>query len=242
MTKATARGIFFNPGDASSFTTIARVGDPAGNSGAFFGVLKDAVLASDGGLAFPATLHGKNLRAVNAPTLWWKPGAAQPLRLLAQGGMPPGDLPVGAEWKTFPSLAIAAGRGPVFTATLVPGKGGVTAATANGVWATDFNGNPRLLFRTGDLIDLGGASGTRKLKTFTLLNALPGSTGVTRSINDAQQVVWRATFTDQSQAIVVTRCRTILRTVSRTTITPPADCAARPLQKLQFVLSNSSNT
>jgi hypothetical protein len=83
----------------------------------------------------------------------------------------------------------------------VPNKGPVTKASANGVWACDFNGDLRLLFRTG--VPHAIVAG-KTLKKFTLLNAAKGSTGVTRSFNSAQQVVWLATFDDKSQAIVTT--------------------------------------
>ena len=61
-----------------------------------------------------------------------------------------------------------------------------------------FNGNPRALFRTGDIIN------GKKLKKFTLLKVTVGNAGVTRSFNNAAQVVWLATFTDKSTAIIVT--------------------------------------
>ena len=197
-TKADALGIFLKPGLTGAYIALARVGKPSGVSGALFSVLKDPVLADDGGLAFHATLKGGTAKGLAATTLWWKP-PGEPLALLAQGGQRPGlDLPAAAQWKAFPSLAIAGGRGPIFTATLVSGKGGVTAATASGVWACDFTGMPRLLFRTGDTI------GGRKLKSFILLKATVGSVGVTRSFNNDAQVVWLATFTDKTTAIVTT--------------------------------------
>lgn len=197
VTKADAGGIFADLGDVT-FTTIARVGSDAGATGADFSVLKDPVLSDDGGIAFPATIKGGTVKGSAAATLWWQPSGGS-LALLAQGGAEPGDLP-GAQWKSFPSLAIAKNRGPVFTATLVPGKGGVTKANASGVWACDFASAPRLLFRTGATDIVTG----KTLKGFTLLNATKGSTGVARSYNAAQQVVWLATFTDKTQAIVTT--------------------------------------
>ena len=107
-----------------------------------------------------------------------------------------GDIP-DSQWKSFDSLAIT-DRGPLFAASLVPGKGGVTAKNATGVWACDFTGAPRLLFRTGDTV------GGKVVKTFTLLKATVGNLGVTRSFNNTAQVVWLATFTDKTTAIIRT--------------------------------------
>jgi hypothetical protein len=117
---------------------------------------------------------------------------------IARRGREPTARHPGRQWKSFPSLAIAANRGPIFTATLVPGKGGVVKSTASGVWAVDFTGELRLLFQTGDTID------GKKLKSFTLLNAVRGSEGVTRSINDDAAVVWLATFIDKTTAVIRT--------------------------------------
>jgi uncharacterized delta-60 repeat protein len=203
VTAANADGIFLSTAGASAprengglapgtFAPIARTDGPA-LPGAKFSAFKDPVLASDGGLVFPATIKGALVRGVATQTLWWKP-PGQNLRLLAQGGGAAAELP-GSKWKAFTSLAIAAVRGPIFAASITPGKG------AAGVWATDFTGTTRLLFCTGAPLAVGG----KTVKSFKVLNATVGSTGVTRSFNDAAQVVWLATFVeDKSQAIVVT--------------------------------------
>ncbi len=203
VTKADARAIFLSDSSTGAFTPIARVGKASGVGGSNFSLLKDPVLSSDDGIAFLATLKGGTVKGLTASTLWWQP-AGGALTLLAQGGTALGadsDLP-GAQFKAFTSLAIAgAHRGPIFVATLVPNKTNVAAATANSVWACDLAGEPRLLFRTGvpNAIVAG-----KTLKSFSLLTATVGSLGVTRSFNDAQKVVWLATFTDKSQAIITT--------------------------------------
>jgi hypothetical protein len=196
VTKSNANGLFADSTGAGAYSAISQVTSNAGATGAKFSQIEDPVLASDGGLAFPATIKGGTVKGIAGSTLWWQP-SGQALQLLAQGGAAPGDLP-GAQWKSFTSLAIAANRGPIFSAALVPGKGGMPKGNPVGVWAVDFLGQPRLLFRTG--MSISG----KTLKSFTLLNATVGSTGVTRTFNDAQQVVWLATFTDKTQAIVTT--------------------------------------
>lgn len=200
VTKANSRGIFADLDGSGTYSTIARVSKPTSPSDVTFGLLKDPVLAADGGIAFAATLKGSTAKGPAAQTLWWQPPGGQPT-VLAHGG--PGATPIagnpGAQWKSFSSLAIAANRGPIFTATLVPGKGGVTKATSNGLWATDFQGNVRLLVQAG-VTQIHG----KTVKSFILLNANVGSQGSTRSFNDNAFVVWRATFDDKSQAIVRT--------------------------------------
>lgn len=202
--------------NATEFVEVAARTYPTPVAGTVFSSLQDPVLSAEGSLAFPAKISGAGIKGSAANTLWWQPmrwAAALPesapettrragLTLLARGGGGaggvPNDLPTGAQWNTFTSLAIAANRGPLFIATLVVGKGGVTASNSTGVWAMDFTGKLLTLFRTGDTI------GTKKLKSFTLLTPTVGNTGVTRSFNGSGQVVWLATFTDKSTAIVTT--------------------------------------
>ena len=183
---------------------MARTGDPAhipGISGAKFSAFKDPVLASDGGVAFPATISGGGVKGAARQTLWWKP-PGDTLRLLAQAGAEPPAVP-GARWETLASLAIASGHGPIFTATLVAGQGGVTASNATGLWAMASDGALQLLFRTGDKIMLDDAT-ERKVRSFSVLKAVPGSVGVTRSFNDRGVVIWKATFTDGTQGVIQT--------------------------------------
>gem|GEM_PF-4821423 len=205
VTKANAQGIFFTSNASNTtdgFTTVVRLGDPAGATGGKFSALKDPVLGGDNGLAFPATIKGTGIKGASATTLWYRAPNATEAGLFAQGGHTGGGVPevsADAEWVTFPSLAIGGTRGPIFIATLKPSKGGVLKNQTQGVWATDYTGTLRLLVQTGvTQID------NKTVKSFTLLKALPGSTGVTRSFNDFGEVAWLATFTDGTTAIVKT--------------------------------------
>ncbi len=208
VTPANARGVFANIG-TTGFDSLARVGDDAGSTGGKFTILKDPVLADDGGLAFPATIAGRSIKGAASTTLWWVPaGSHSGVQLLAQGGagsttVP--DLP-SAQWQNFTSLAIAANRGPIFTATMTPGKGSVTGPTANGLWAMNTYGDMHLLIRSGvtSVAFDSNPAHNKAVKSFRLLTALPGSVGVTRSFNGNGQIAWLATFTDHTTAIVVT--------------------------------------
>lgn len=182
-----------------TFFPLVEVGQETSIGTSTFRTLKDPVLAADGGLAFASTIGGGGIKGVAANTLWWLPPDGE-FQLLAQGGQRAGiDLPANVVWSSFQSLAIAANRGPIFKGTLVRGKGGVTAANDTGVWAVDFNGDVRLLFRTGDK---GAIIPGKTLQSFDILRAAGYTSGVTRSFNDQQQVVWRAQFTDGSVAFI----------------------------------------
>ena len=197
VTASTARGLFRSHPDGS-YTTLARIGLPSSvMGGATFSLLRDPVLSSDDGVAFLATLRGGTAKGLNTSTLWWQPPGGA-IRVHAQGGSEAADVP-GSEWRAFSNLAIAGGdRGPVFAASLITGKGGVTASNDTGVWGTDFLGRPRLLFREGDTI------GGKRLTAFNLLRSTTGNVGVSRSLNDRFRIAWIATFSDKSTALMTT--------------------------------------
>lgn len=194
------RGIFAGLTANDAYAPLVLEGDPLGQTSVRFHLFKDPVLASDGGLAFPTTLRGVGLKGPMSQALGWIP-AGEDLILIAQGGAGSTAVPgiPGSQWQSFSSLAIAPGRGPIFVASLVLGKGGVTKATSRGLWATDFKGDLRLLVQTG-VTKVDG----KTVKSFALLTASSGSVGSTRSFNRSAQIVWRATFSDKTHGIVVT--------------------------------------
>jgi hypothetical protein len=206
ITRANARGVYSGTGVGGYDLLAGIAGDDAGSTGAKFSVLKDPVLAADGAIAFPATIKGGTVKGLAGSTLWWR-RANGGLTLLAQaGGMQPPGVAAGAQWEAFTSLAIAASRGPIFAATLVPRKGGISSSNASAVWSADFAGTLRLLFQAGETKIAFDADPMhdKLVKSFTLLKASAGCTSETRSFNDAGKVVWLATFADKTTAMVMT--------------------------------------
>ena len=191
-------------GDAEYIDPVAQIGQASGVGATKFAAFQDPVLAPHSTqVAFPATLRGTT-RAQDE-TLWWQP-YGNPLTLLARESAQPPEVPAGAKWDDFKSLAFPGAsseadflRGPIFLATMQRGVGGVHERNDTGVWAVDSESTLRLLFREGGTV-AGGI-----VKTIAVLDAVPGSPGVTRSFNNNAQVVWRATFTDGGSAIVVTQ-------------------------------------
>lgn len=107
-------------------------------------------------------------------------------------------MDVTAPQTTITSLAISGGAngGPLFYATMAQGYGGVDTTNDAGLWAVDSTGALRLLVREGDIV------GGKALKSFTALTGVSGSPGVTRSFNNAGQIIYHATFLDGSTALV----------------------------------------
>lgn len=158
---------------------------------------KDPVVSSDGTRkAWDGTIKGDTVKSANDRVIVFANGSD--LSIVAREGTAAPEAPDGALWKSFKSLAMPA-RGPLLLGELQRGPGGVTGADDVGVWAMGSAGTLRCLFREEDTI------GGKKLKSYTVLKAISGTPGVTRSWNDAGEVVWLATFTDGSSAIVKTQ-------------------------------------
>ncbi len=195
VTAESAKAVFVN--SATGFEPVAQLSKAApGIDGATFRALGDPVLAPlTGAIAFPATVTGA---ASQDATLWWKPAGGE-LKLIAREGAHPPGTPDGARWKKFISLAIRGGEhgAPLFYAQVA--SGGIKASNDFGIWAVNSLGELQVLVREGDVI------GGKTLKTITVLSAVAGSPGVTRSFNNAQSVIYRATFTDKSQAVLTVK-------------------------------------
>ena len=183
---------------------LAAVGAPVpAPTAAIFSILGDPVLSQDGAtVAFLAKIKGSSIPAATTSTLWWQPDSGT-LALLARTGTQPPEVPTGARWKTFTSLAMStstSGRGrPLFIGTMLAGKGGVTAANDIAVWSVDTPGALRLAFREGDTI------AGKTVKNFRVLKATVGTSGITRSVNNTQTIVSLATYTDGTTGIVQTQ-------------------------------------
>jgi hypothetical protein len=89
----------------------------------------------------------------------------------------------------------------MFTAKLSSSGSRVTSANDQGLWAADSNGVLRLVTREGDQVT------GKTLRTFKLLEAIPGSPGQRRSwttSDPAATLIYLASFTDGTSAIITT--------------------------------------
>lgn len=185
--------------DGSGPRLLAQEGKAAADlSSVNFRTFADPVLAlGEGDIAFAATLRGTGAKASNDTALFHRPPQGT-LRCIAREGDPAAGTPAGVKWAKFVSLAAPGGStGALFQATL--SGTGVRATNNSGLWALDSAGTVRLLFRTGTPL-----TGGKTLQRFTILSAVPGSTGASRSFNRFSQIVWRADFTDGTSGIVTT--------------------------------------
>ncbi|MHA3771210.1 beta strand repeat-containing protein [Verrucomicrobiota bacterium sgz303538] len=196
---------------------LARKGDAApGIEGASFSTFRSVAVNDTGGTLFLGKVSGRGISSSNDEGLWWKQSFGFSdsdahgyfLRLLAREGAQPPGVPQGARWSSFTSLALSEGPyGPLFTAKLVggakgKGPGKITSANDQGLWAVDSKGELQLVVQEGQEVNVEGSTTPKTLKSFTVLSAVPGSPAQRRSFAGDGQIVYRALFTDGTQAVV----------------------------------------
>jgi len=203
MTAAYARGIYVSRDSGASWEPLARTFDsaPALGDTAVFSSFRDPVQATTGlGVAFLASATGGTVTSpTNNEALWWQPPGGALTLVARESDQPPG-APIGAKWKAFTSLAYPGSLdgtpGPIFTATLQHGPGGITGIDDLALYAVDSAHTLRELVRENQSL-LG-----KPVQGFSVLKALTGSAGTGRAGNSHGAVVLLATFADKTTAIV----------------------------------------
>lgn len=198
-------GIFWN--DDQGPVAMFLAGDPVpGMSGTTFQSLFDPVADARGDLAFRAQLSSADGKKIRGTALFSLPVGADKPVCIAQTGEAAPELP----WtilNEFEAVALPMSaeplRGPVFTAILDIGPGSVTAENRFVLCAVDRNGKARLLARTGTPMKIGGAIKT--ISKIAAFSALPTSPSQARTCGAEGRVIYRATFTDQSEALIVVK-------------------------------------
>jgi uncharacterized repeat protein (TIGR03803 family) len=188
----------------SELAVMAQAGVPApGADPASFAKFADPVYNAQSQVAFLATLHGAGVTAKTEQGVWWK--STTGLSLVARAGFDVPTVP-SAKWNSFVSLALPDNAGPVFLAKLAANSvdprlpSDVKPTTNIGLFSVDSNKVHRLLLRTGNRIEVRGTQ--KELSLITILGAVSGSPGQARSYNASGDLIFRATFTDRTQAIM----------------------------------------
>ncbi len=185
-------------------TIAVRQGDPAPggtDTDVFTGFSYEPSLGSGGHIGFYASSRETVGSGISRNGVWTgKPGE---LELVArQGEMAPG---VAATWEGLFRATPAINRfGQIaFRADL---RDVATLQYTESLWATDLDGNPVLITRRGDMIEVA----EQDLRTILSLNAANGfrvfagdDDGRARIINDLGQVAFHARFTDGTSGIFI---------------------------------------
>jgi uncharacterized delta-60 repeat protein len=201
-TNDTAIGSYWN----GTFTALQREGDNEPITGKKWASFFAPVMNDFGLSAFLATLKGTGITPANGTALYWGDAVNPALLARLNDATVPdktGTFVTGRKWTAITSYALPYGSESriVFVAKV---KGaGVTPKSTVGLYAVDTVGTLREMLRTDDPIDVGGTPpSTKKVKTFTVLNATAGAYGVARSYNTSGSIAVLVTFADKTQTIL----------------------------------------
>ncbi len=212
VTSKNALGLFRQDNGSSQWTALVRLGDSTGLSdGSVFSAFNDPVSNGAATASFIATQLAGKLKTTG---LWSSslagsgPSESRVLTQIAALGQPAPETG-GGVFAGFVSVALPEweNAGPLFVATLqtgahgTAGPGGVTTATKTGLWGVDYNGNLRLLLRSGSPLP-GAADGSPVVKTFAVLKAVSGSAGQSRAIDGQREVACNVTLSNGATAVV----------------------------------------
>ena len=199
---------------------VARTGSQApGYAGAAsvtgtFATVTDPVFANDDAVAFLGTLVKTgttvlDISSTNNTGIWTMISGS--LTLVARTGdrAPAADGNVTASSPVFASFAqyvLPNQGGVIILANLVagtaavPGPGGVVAVNSQGIWAQDTNGVLKQIIRKGDGLTVNGKAVA--VSALTIFSAPATATGQTRHFNSAGDILYKASFSDGSTAII----------------------------------------
>ena len=199
VTTSTASGIWADKGGALA-TLLVRTGDsaPGAPAGATFATLGDPVLDNAENIAFLGKLKVTGaVKTLNSLGIWTTAGTGG-LKLVALRGSTAPDTG-GAKFSAFLSVLLPDNGSAVFLAKLTAGRG-VTAKNDLGIWSQDSNANVHLVAREGQQVVVNGV--TKTILTIAAFPPLATIAGQSRGMNISSDIVFRATFTDATQAVI----------------------------------------
>lgn len=174
---------------------VALEGEPApGASGKFFNLFRDISTNDAGQLAFYASL--KNASGGFFPTdegIWIDTDGTQ--KLIARLGMQVPGEPVGVRFERLVQGVQLNERGQVFFESIQPGL-------LRTYWATDLAGTVQLIAQQGQVIPIG-PNDTRVISELQTVQSSQHVSDRPNFFNDRGQIAFLASFTDGSQAVLV---------------------------------------
>lgn len=200
-------------GTPGSLQVVARKGDgaPQTPAGVTLSAFRSPQVAGNGTILFKATLGGAGIMADTNDDALFSYAQSQ-LRLIARGG----DAAPGtdSQFITICSPVLNANGEMAFAASLT-GEAPSSVEHNYGIWFSDAQGHVSLIARTGDVIDVGGASCTIQSLHFPgsdfdlPIPPLPGpgdgfsGQRAFTSLSDTGKLVFGASFTDGTQAVLM---------------------------------------
>jgi hypothetical protein len=199
----TVKGLWLTSTAGAPLRKVALSTDQAPGfvSGVKFNSFSGAQLAADDVAVFSSTLTGPGITTSNDSVLWqYEHGA---LKAIAQESAQAPGAPAGTKLSGFSALTTNVTGQAVFTATITS----TTSGSSTALFGYDASLGLTLLAKKGDTLQLSPTD-SRTIASLTLAllyDVGNNQDGQATVLNDAGIVAYRATFTDNSQAILTTR-------------------------------------
>lgn len=198
VTSENDRGLWY--GKPGTLQLVARKGETAPGTDAFFNTFSIPNISGDGDISFLGTLQGPDVDDSNRFGVWLK--VDDSFELVARTGqIDPGS---GLEFAGLNRPAMNSNGQIAFQASVViPGD----TNQITGVWATDVFGKLHCIVKEGDVLDVSDEPGVSDLRTISFVSSPArggGEDGTARGFNDAGQFAYMVRFTDDSSAVFIT--------------------------------------
>ena len=204
VTSADAAGIWadHSSGKAKNIARASNIApDAAGapnTSGFTFTTFFDPVFDNNDKVAFYAKIAGSGVDTTNNLGIWSDASGGGTLKLVARLGAHAPGMPIGANFAAFVSLVLPDSGAATFVAKIA--GPGIDATNNIGLWADDGSGNVNLVTRKGATVLVGGTP--KIISALAVFPAASKLTGQTRGFNLNADLVYRAKFTDGTQALL----------------------------------------
>jgi len=182
-------GIWTQSGTSTAALSVATTGSAAPGTSGIFSYLGNPVFNDNGAVAFIGALklQAGVADAANDVGIWST--SSSTLALVARQGSSAPGYPAGVTFATFNALALPDQGGVLLLATL--------SNHVQGIWSGNSTADLQLITATG------ATANGKTIASLSFLAAPPYVNGQTRSFDQATgDIVYRATFTDHTSAIV----------------------------------------
>lgn len=207
-------GIWTTDADSGVPELVARAGAPAPGTESgvnYRGFALNPIINRAGQTSFRADLTGPGVDNSNDHGIWTTAATSGTLELVARSGdVAPGT---GSEdsYSTYFEEPILNGAGQTAFKAGLSGPG-IDSTNDHGIWATDEDGQLKLIIREGDLLDVDENPIAEDLRTVNSLFVYSGTSnedGRRSAFNDRGQLAFLATFTDGTSGIFIANTKLI---------------------------------
>jgi hypothetical protein len=220
ITASNNRGIWRGTG-ADDLHLLARSGDqaPGMPEGSFHTSFSNLQLSDTGTIAFTGFVAGPGVVPTENYGVWFGDPDGAGLQLVGRRNGPTPDNAPGLTYRSTSGFALN-GAGQLAVLGTLDGPG-ISPTNDRAIWAQSTSGDFLLIAREGDLMDVNDDPNVEELRTIATLDMFDSSSNSSSQrgpFNSRGELAFRATFTDGSSGLFISRLVAIPEPTSLATI------------------------